>query len=37
MIVILAGTVLLTLVDLEEGKAVAATVDSNAWESSDEI
>ena len=37
MIVILAGTALLTLVDLEEGKAVAASVDSNAWESSDEI
>ena len=37
MIVILAGTALLTLVDLEEGKAVAASVDSNAWELSDEI
>ena len=35
MIVILAGTALLTLVDLEEGKATAAYVDSNAWDSSE--
>ena len=35
MIVILAGTALLTFVDLEEGKATAAHVDSNAWDSTE--
>ena len=35
MIVILAGTALLTRVDLEEGAATAAAIDREAWESSE--
>ncbi len=35
MIVILAGTALLTRVDLEEGAATAAAIDREAWDSSE--
>ena len=35
MIVILAGTALLTRVDLEQGAATAAAIDREAWESSE--
>ena len=36
MIVILAGTALLTMVDLEEGASVASEVDDAAWKLNNE-